>query len=266
MNVTVIIAAAGRSERFGATDKLSSDLGGRPVLIRSVELFTRREEVRTILVAGPPEGPDLDAFRERYGATLGFHGGTIVAGGATARWETIQRALAHVPEDATHVAIHDAARPGTPNAVIGRTFEAAESVDAVIPVIPIQGTIKRVAGESATVNRQDDDDLLADLILGDAGKSTIETRAVEATIDRTNLVEVQTPQVFARSLIMRAYAEADLDGTTDDASVVERLGESVQSVPGDPRNLKITTPADLEMMRTLTGHQADPERPAHKRF
>jgi 2-C-methyl-D-erythritol 4-phosphate cytidylyltransferase len=77
---------------------------------------------------------------------------------------------------------------------------------------------------------------------------------------------VQTPQVFTRELIMRAYAKGDLDGVTDDASVVERLGVEVVVVEGDPRNLKITVPEDLELLRTMLGAKGPEGRATHKRF
>ena len=109
MKVAVIIPAAGASTRFDAGDKLAADLGGRPLLLRTVEIFTRREEVGQIIVAGPPDG--LDAFKERFGAGLGFHGVQLVEGGRDARWETVRNALAVVADNCTHVAIHDAARP-----------------------------------------------------------------------------------------------------------------------------------------------------------
>src|SRR5947208_15797673 len=91
MNVCVIIPAAGKSSRYGESDKLSQDLGGRSVLLRTVELFTKREEVKSIIVAGPPS--ELDEFKARYGATLGFHGAAIVPGGREHRWETVRNAL-----------------------------------------------------------------------------------------------------------------------------------------------------------------------------
>ena len=99
MKICTIIPAAGSSRRFGLGDKLSQDLGGRALLLRTVELFTRREEVASIIVAAPPEEEAFERFRDRYGAQLGFHGVRIVAGGRVERWETVQRALDAVPED-----------------------------------------------------------------------------------------------------------------------------------------------------------------------
>jgi len=269
MNVCVIIAAAGKSRRYsdGAEiDKLAQDLGGRSVLLRTVELFTKRDEVKTILVAGPPD--DLDEFRNKYGATLGFHGARIVAGGRDDRWETVRSALNSsdaVPAETTHIAVHDAARPNATKDMLDRVFQAALKLTAVIPVVPINATIKRISDETVEVGSHEDD-ALADLILGDAGRVSIPARQVIQTIDRGGLVEVQTPQVFEIGLLRRAYAQPNLDGATDDAELVERLGEPVYTVEGDVRNIKITRPADLKLMRAILGVQPPAERPVHKRF
>lgn len=261
IRVSVIIPAAGASRRYGM-DKLGQDLGGRALLLRTVELFTRRDEVRSIIVAGPPE--DLEGFRERFGAQLGFHGVQIVAGGRTERWETVRNALAVVPEDTTHVAVHDAARPGASDELIGRVLEAAKVHPAVIPGLAVADTLKRVSEEAV---RAEEEDAVADLILGESAEAaTARGRFVQATVDRNNVVAVQTPQVFEIGLIRRAYAQADLSGATDDAGLVERLGEKVLVVDGELRNLKITVPADLALMRTMLGMKSPDGRPVHKRF
>jgi len=260
MNVSVIIPAAGLSSRYGS-DKLGQDLGGRALLLRTVELFTRRDEVRSIIVAAPPDA--LDEFRERHGAQLGFHGVRIVAGGRIERWETVRNALDAVPEEATHVAIHDAARPSTPPELLDRVFQAARKFDAVVPGMAVHATVKRVAQESENAV---EDDPIADLILGDAARRVDQARPVVETIDRRNLVLIQTPQVFTREVIRRAYATAPLEGATDDAQVIERLGQRVWVVEGDPRNVKVTTPADLELVRAILRLPAAAERAAHKRF
>lgn len=261
MRVCVIVPAAGSSRRYGM-DKLGQDLGGRALLLRTVELFTKRDEVRSIVVAAPPD--DLEGFRDRFGAQLGFHGVRIVPGGRVDRWETVRNALDAVPDDATHVAVHDAARPGASDELIGRVFEAAKVHPAVIPGLPVADTLKRV-GEQAV--RAEEEDAVADLILGESAESaTSKGRFVEDTIDRSNLVAVQTPQVFEIGLLRRAYAQPDLSGATDDAGLVERLGERVLVVDGELRNLKITVPADLALMRTMLGMKAPDGRPVHKRF
>jgi len=261
MQVSVIIPAAGASSRFGL-DKLGQDLGGRALLLRTVELFTKRDEVREIIVAGPPDG--LDDFRDRHGAQLGFHGVRIVPGGRVERWETVRNALQAVSPDATHVAVHDAARPGTSPELLDRVFEAAKVHAAVIPGLAVADTLKRV-GEGTV--RAEEEDAIADMILGDAGEVTTATaRVVEATLDRARVVAVQTPQVFRAELLHRAYAQPDLSGATDDAGLVERLGEPVMVVDGEFRNLKVTVPEDLALMRTILGLKASDSRPVHKRF
>lgn len=261
MNIAVIITAAGRSERFGGRDKLNEDLGGRALLMRTVELFNKRPEVGSVIVAGPPD--KLDEFRFRFGDQLGFHGARIVPGGRAERWETVRNALQEVPGDCTHVAVHDAARPATPTDVIDRVFEAATMFDAVIPAVPVAATIKRVSKETKEAAQADP---IAAAILGEAAKPRNLARQVEETIDRQRLVEVQTPQIFERGLLIRAYEQKDLSGATDDASLVERLGEAVFVVNGDPRNIKITTPADLHLVRAVLGVRPPQDRPAHKQF
>lgn len=252
MNVCVIIPAAGRSQRFGREDKLSHDLGGRPVLLRTVECFAKREEVTSILVAGPPD--ELESFKARFGAALGFHGASLIAGGRTDRWETVRGALAHVPQDATHIAVHDAARPNVTDALLDRVLTAARTLAAVVPGIPMVSTIKRI-DPAHEVDAGEEGDVLADAILGDAGRLAVPAQAITGTEDRRVLMEAQTPQIFDRALLMRAYADADLSGVTDDAEAVERLGEVVHMIEGDPGNLKITTQRDLQVLTALLRSQ-----------
>jgi 2-C-methyl-D-erythritol 4-phosphate cytidylyltransferase len=238
----------------------------RVTATRTVEIFTKRDEVRSIIVAGPPD--DLDDFRNKYGPAIGFHGARIVAGGRNHRWETVRNALNApdlIPAETTHIAVHDAARPGVGSDVLDRVFGAAARLPAVIPVVSINATVKRTSTDTISIGGSDDD-ALADLILGDAGKVVIEAQRVIETIDRSGLVEVQTPQVFEIDLLRRAYAQENLDGATDDAELVERLGETVHAVEGDVRNIKITRPADLRLMRAILGVQPPAERPVHKRF
>ncbi|MBC03907.1 MAG: hypothetical protein CMJ34_11495 [Phycisphaerae bacterium] len=282
MRVAVIVPAAGSGHRFGAGDKLASDFGGRPVLLRSVEPFTKRDEVDAIIVAGPPD--DLESFRDRYGAPLGFLGGTVVEGGRRDRWETVLRALEAVPEGCTHVAIHDGARPLLDDELVDRVFEAGRTRAAVIPGVPLRDTLKKCGAElfeaaerDATVDAilgLDDDGAAGDILGGeDDGESQapppghqVAAREVQETVSRESLYRVQTPQLFEIELLRRAYAQSDLEGATDDAMLVERLGEPVTLVEGDERNLKITTQQDLEIARALGGIRGDGGRPSHKRF
>ena len=267
MRIALIITAAGSSTRFGAADKLAQDVGGRSLLLRAIEPFTKRDEVTTTIVAGPPQ--DMDVFRDQYGAKLGFLGAQIIPGSTSSRWETVKAALEHVPDDATHVAVHDAARPIVDEDMLKRVFEAALSAPAVVPGIPIHDTLKRV-GEEVVESAQRDATVDAILGIGDDPDEevgpAIPGRRVTETLKRDELMRVQTPQVFAADVFRRAYQQEDMAGVTDDAMLVERMGEEVLVVEGSPRNIKVTRPEDLEMVRLLLGVKAPAGRAVHKRF
>lgn len=270
MQLALIIPAAGASRRYSQTgdgpglvaprSKLDEDLGGRPVLQRTVELFTNLPQVKTIIVAGPADDEAYQAFKLRHGDKLAIYGVVMCRGGVTHRYETVRNALALVPAECTHVAVHDAARPCTSLALIERVLEAAEQHDAVIPAVPVADTLKRVGAE---IKQTVADPLAA--ILGAGADSRPPLRPVEATVDRASLVAVQTPQVFSRALLLRAYQQSNLD-STDDAQLVERLGEPVMTVPGDSRNMKITHAGDMALVRAILGYREPEAKPAHLRF
>jgi len=271
MKIAVIIPAAGFSRRYAeaagfdaARSKLDEDLGGRPVLHRTVEVFTNYDApdrtLAPVIVAGPHDEDAFAEFKMRHGDKLSILGVTLVRGGKTHRWETVKAALEAVPDDATHIAVHDAARPCASEQLLDRVFDAAGKHAAVAPGLDVSDTIKRVAAEALA---DDGSDPLA-AILG-AEKKGPGLRAVEETLDRTNVVTVQTPQVFEAGLLRRAYAQDDLE-STDDAGLVERLGERVVIVEGDAANIKITRPIDLKLARAILGVRGPSERPTHKRF
>lgn len=268
MRIAVIIPAAGSSTRFGLSDKLAQDLGGRSLLLRAIEPFTNIDEVSAVIVAGPPD--DFESFKDQYGPKLGFLGAKLVEGGREERWESVKKALAFVGDDVTHIAVHDAARPLVRPELLGRLIDAARNARAVAPGIPVADTLKRVSSEVVESATRD---ATVDSILGigededaDALGLANPGRVVETTIDRSNLMRVQTPQIFEASLLRRAYDQADLSGATDDAMLVEQLGEEVLLITGDPHNIKVTEPADLEMVRLLLSVSAPSTRAAHKRF
>lgn len=268
MKLAVIIPAAGASSRYlagqggdgsGVRSKLDEDLGGRPVVQRTVELFTTVEGVCAVIVAGPADPERMRAFEDRHGDRLRLLGCRIVAGGAEHRAQSVARALEHAPAETTHVCVHDAARPCTPPGVIRRVLMAAVAHGAVIPGVDAADTLKRV-GPGRVV--EEPDPLAAVLGAGPAGPVA---RPVTGTIDRQGVVCVQTPQVFDIGLLRRAYAQADLSGT-DDAQLVERLGEPVLVVEGDPRNIKITRSEDVALARAILGVRGPEGRATHMRF
>jgi 2-C-methyl-D-erythritol 4-phosphate cytidylyltransferase len=262
----VIIAAAGASRRFGGRSKLDEDLGGRPVLHRTVEMWVNRHEAAQIVVAGPvePEGA-WEEFMLRHGDRLSLLGAQVCKGGRTHRYESVRNALERMGDDVTHVAVHDGARPCASGELLDRVLLAAQKFPAVIPAVELSDTIKRVSADEV---KDEALDPLADILGVGGGDSSVgknRYRAVEETLSRERVVTVQTPQVFEVGLLRRAYAQKDLE-STDDAQLVERLGERVVVVEGEVTNVKITRPSDMKIAMAVLGLKPAAEREVHKRF
>jgi 2-C-methyl-D-erythritol 4-phosphate cytidylyltransferase len=158
--------------------------------------------------------------------------------------------------------VHDAARPCVSPEMIERIFEAASHFPAVIPGLDVSDTLKKI---DPSVVVEAPRDPLADILGTSSGGPAAGARAVGSTLDRSDVVGVQTPQVFEIGLLKRAYAQADL-ASTDDAQLVERLGERVIVVPGEPTNLKITRSADIRLARAILGVKPPEQRSSMKRF
>jgi len=214
-----LIAAAGSGERLGIDrPKAFVGLGGRPLLGESVDRLDRCELIDAIVVAAPAgwEEPAILLAEELAASKVV----ACVTGGAT-RAESVAAALAEVPEGALVVLVHDAARPLVDDAVVERLLAPlGEGFDGAVPVLPVADTLKRVRDG-----------------------------AVEETVDRTDLVAAQTPQAFLAPVLRRAF-EGDVAGATDCASLVERAGGRIAVVDGEPRLLKVTTPADLALVES----------------
>jgi 2-C-methyl-D-erythritol 4-phosphate cytidylyltransferase len=214
----VIIAAAGKSSRFRDEHykKPFAPLDNRAVWLHSVERFINRSDVKQVIVVISPE--DREAFMTKFGANVAILGIDVVNGGAE-RSDSIANGLERVRADVDFVAVHDAARPCLAQEWIDRVFGAAEKTGAAILAIPVAGTLKRVG----------------------AGNT------IEATVSRDRVWEAQTPQVFERSLLLKAYASRGKTPATDDAELVQRCGHAVTVVTGSSLNLKITTREDLRL-------------------
>jgi 2-C-methyl-D-erythritol 4-phosphate cytidylyltransferase len=220
--VAVIIPAAGAGKRFGGNVKKPfALLENRPVFIRSIELFINRDDVvQTILTVSPD---DYDVVKEKYAANIMIMGLKLVKGGAE-RYESVRAALEALDPTAELVCVHDAVRPCVLEDWIDKVFAEATKNGAAILAAPLSGTIKRVA----------------------------ESGVIDATVPRAGLYEAQTPQVFKKELLLRAYADVPKNvHPTDDAELVERLGHGVTVVTTDHRNLKITEPGDLALAAAL---------------
>ncbi|MCI8843568.1 MAG: 2-C-methyl-D-erythritol 4-phosphate cytidylyltransferase [Oscillospiraceae bacterium] len=218
---TAVIVAAGSSSRMGGTDKLSASLGGKPVLLRTLQVFQDCPCIDEIVVVVRQEriigadalcrANDLDKVS------------AIVAGGET-RAESVLAGLESANKKARLAAIHDGARPLVTREIIERTVHKAAQVGAAAPAIPLKDTIKRV------------------------GKGVV----VE-TPPREELVGIQTPQVFDKDFIEGALFQALEQGIllTDDCSAAERLGMAVHLTEGSEKNVKITTPLDLALANLI---------------
>jgi 2-C-methyl-D-erythritol 4-phosphate cytidylyltransferase len=232
--VSVIIPAGGSGRRFaGRRNKIFERIKDQPVFIRTIEAFSSRDDVCQIQLV--VSTADMGEMKSSFGGHLGFMGVALVEGGAT-RDRSVSNALANVTDEAELVCVHDAVRPCICSRWVDAVFAKAAGTGAAILAYPVHGTLKRVgAGEVVT-----------------------------ETASREDLWEAQTPQVFARELLVRAYASAE-DGATDDSQLVEALGHPVSVVMGDPRNIKITTQADLALAAAVIGTlpKPKPKGPAH---
>ena len=235
-----ILLAAGSSRRMGGVDKLWADLGGRPLLAWPLERLTSLEEVDGVVVVAPGE-------RHAGIATLAAGLRTpvrCVEGGASRR-HSVAAGIGEAPEAAWYL-VHDAARPLTSAELARRVLAAAQehsaSIDARIP---------RGASGDARIPRGA---AVPGLPPTDTIKVVEPDGRVRETLDRASLREIQTPQAFAGPLLRRAHREIEGDAS-DDAVLVERLGEPVWVVEGEPEALKVTTAEDLARARRLAAGQ-----------
>jgi 2-C-methyl-D-erythritol 4-phosphate cytidylyltransferase len=204
--VWAVVVAAGLGRRFGAEKQFLSLLG-RPVHLWAVEASRSvADGVVLVVPLGRENDPDLIAAADR-----------VVAGGET-RSQSVRAGLRAVPENAGIIVVHDGVRPMASEVLFRAVVTAvAAGADGAIPGLEVADTVKRVEGG-----------------------------VVRATIDRSNLVRVQTPQAFRASTLRAAHAtEAEV---TDDSAVLEAIGATVVVVPGEEDNLKITSPADLALL------------------
>jgi len=210
MSTWGIIVAAGSGTRFGGA-KQFSDLAGRPVIEWSVEAARSVADGIVVVVANPQDERVLKLEVDK-----------VVKGGAT-RSGSVRSGLAAVPTDASIIVVHDAARPLASEELFqGVTRAVRGGAAGAVPGVPVVDTIKRI-------------------------DSTSGAPVVVETVDRSSLVSVQTPQAFEAHALRSAHSE--IPDASDDARLVEQLGERVVVVAGDPINVKVTVPLDLEIVR-----------------
>ena len=222
-NICLIIAGAGRSSRFaGAIGKIYVSIGSKPVFLWTLERFSGFVEISQRLLVVRPE--ELDAVAEQWGAELEKRNVQLVGGGQR-RFDSVQAALAVANPGVNLVAVHDAARPAVNRASISAVLEKAKQTGAAIVAQQVNQTLKRA----------------------DPGGG------VSHAGNRAEYWLAQTPQVFSREVLVKAYSAwgPDQGEATDDAQVVEAYGHKVHVVPGGTGNIKITTPEDLKLVEAI---------------
>ena len=214
-----VIVAAGSASRMGGIDKVMAELGGEPMIRRTVRAFQECDAVSEIVVVTREALIlPITALCREYAKV------TAVMAGGKSRQESVGKGLSALSKEIKLAAIHDGARPLINWQLIDWVIRAANTYGAAAPAIPVKDTIK-----------------------------TVEGGIVVNTPDRSKLRAVQTPQVFDIDLLKGALLKAYQDGAevTDDCSAVERLGMKIKIVEGDERNLKVTTPMDLKIAEML---------------
>jgi len=226
-NCTAVIAAAGTSARCNGEDKLMYDIDGKPVLAYTIEVFEKSKLVEDIIIVTMEEKLEpIGRMCEDYG----YNKVSLVLCGGITRLESVLNGIYAVSKKTRLIAIHDGARPCLDLELLEKTIRKAAVYNAAAPGIPITSTVKKV-----------EDDI------------------IKETVDREELVEIQTPQVFRAEIIKAALTNAQKKGVeiTDDCMAVELIGMPVCIVEGCRKNIKITTPEDLRLVGlflNLVGH------------
>ena len=216
----VVIPAAGSSTRYGgARNKLLETLGGEAVIARTVRAFLARRDVARVIL---PTG-----LMSELRAILPRDERVVLCEGGETRAHSVWAGLKQAPESVQWVAVHDGARPLVSQGLIDRTFLAAEAHGAAVPALPVALTIKEALGPLPA--------------------------RVERTVPRERLWAMQTPQVAGRAALLRAFEACPipLERVTDDVQLIELAGGEVWLVPGEERNLKITTRMDLRIAEMI---------------
>ena len=216
----IIIVAGGKGLRMGSDiPKQFLPIGGKPVLMRTLERFRAYSSALQIILVLPEAQQD---YWRQLCEDYHFDVEHQIANGGQTRFHSVQNGLALIPDDAEGVVgVHDGVRPFPSIEVIRNCYETARTAKAVIPVIPVVETVRHLVGDKSV------------------------------TVPRGDYRLVQTPQTFDIQLLKSANRQPYNDGFTDDASVVESYGFEITLVEGNRENIKITTPYDLKIAEVL---------------
>lgn len=232
MRVTAILLAAGRGERFKSRiSKPLSRLGNCPLIDFSLKILDRHPGVKDIILVVNPL--NFKAMRDLVKNSGYRKVSSLVLGGAR-RQDSVWNALKKVSAQSQLVLIHDSARPFVTPREISALITRAEKSGAAILGVPVKATIKQVTKSQS--------------------HKVTSRFTVKRTLERNSLWEVQTPQVFSRQLILKAYQRFGRGAVTDDAALVEKLDKRVDLIRGSYANIKITTPEDLIVAEAILRH------------
>ena len=218
----IIIVAGGKGLRMGSDiPKQFLPIGGKPVLMRTLERFRQYSPSLQIILVLPKAQQDYwQKLCKEYAFDIDYQ----LADGGETRFHSVQNGLAKIPDNAQGVVgVHDGVRPFPSIDVIRNCYETAREKKAVIPVIPVVETVRHLKGDTSV------------------------------TVPRNEYRLVQTPQTFDIQLLKAANRQPYNEGFTDDASVVETFGFNITLVEGNRENIKITTPYDLKIAEVLIG-------------
>lgn len=218
MSAWAVVVAAGEGTRFGRS-KAFVGLAGIPMIGHSLIAFAKVSAIEGVVLV--VAASQLEEGRALAAATVPAITVEVVAGGAS-RQASVRAGLAAVPGGAAHVVVHDAARPLVTTALVEATLGALAAASGAVTAVPAHDTLKRERDG-----------------------------VVVETVPRDDLWRAQTPQAFRADVLRRAHEHASDDDATDDAALLERIGERVVIVPGDERNLKVTAPEDLRIAEAL---------------
>ncbi len=226
MKIFTIIAAGGTGNRMGQPKQLLP-ICGKPMLEWTVNVFKEVSEISGIVIVGPGEGLS-----------------PLVCKSGQERTDSIRNGLELVPKDCDIVLIHDGARPLITPEIIRNSIEECMKHDAVVVGVPVKDTIKQIRNPkpASPAARQGGSEIL--------NKSKLPIVQIQNTLNRKELWQAQTPQVFKYSVLKEAYKNAK-GNATDDSKLVEDLGIPVKMVVGSYENIKVTTPEDLIIAETI---------------
>ncbi len=213
---TVIVVAGGSGQRMGASiPKQFLEIGGKAILLRTLENFIHFDPEMQVILALPED--QMDYWKELTTSWPYANKVQVVKGG-TERFYSVKNALKAVSPKCEKIAVHDGVRPFISSDLIRRGFDCINGGHAAIPVIPSKDSI-RVFEPAESYSK---------------------------SVDRNTILHVQTPQVFDANTLLNAYKQDFSESFTDDASVVEKMGEKIELFKGNELNFKITSPEDLE--------------------